>query len=315
MSEPAEIKKLIGPDLSEEDIDRVMNMGALGWRPEDMARALGVPEQPFLAEYNNPNSRIALTVARGQLNKAYAAEVALLNAAVVGTVPAITQLYKIQRDRSFEMSKLDIFGGFEDEQAYQRVMDYIDSGSSGALSTKEEIYIDLLNLIYSLSKQHDRRNVIRFLTKAPFKMSYARAVDAYDEAVNLFYSNRNVSREALRQKYAADLDSWAYMIAKEAKSAADYAVAGDLKTKAAKILRLDQPDQEQLPMSQYIKPFRLHSLNPSDVGFEPVNRNDLLPLIEKFVGPEAVKRRLRMEAGIEDVDFIEIVTNVAQEED
>ena len=166
---------------------------------------------------------------------------------------------------------------------------------------------------FALSKQHDRRNVIKFLTKPPFKLSYARAVDIYDEAVNLFYSNRRVTKEALRQKYADDLEAWSSIVAQRATCAADYAVAADMRAKAAKILRLDQPDPEQLPSSQYIKPILFPPLDSSGVTLPPANRDALSRQIDSVLAPDAVKKRLRMEAGIEDVDFIEII-NVAQEE-
>ena len=62
-----------------------------------------------------------------------------------------------------------------------------------------------------------------------------------------------------------------------------------------------------------IKPIRLLSLDSSDVSLPPANRDALSRQIDSVLAPDAVKKRLRMEAGIEDVDFIEII-NVAQEE-
>ena len=197
--------KSIGENLAPEEEQRLVDLGALGWPPEDIARSINANVEQFTQEYNDPNSRVAVLIARGLLQKRALLEIRLMDEALGGNIPATTQLYKVQRDRSFEMTKLDVFGGFTDEQSYQRIMDYIDKGCEDDLSAKEQLYIDLLNLVFSLSKQHDRRNVIKFLTKPPFKLSYARAVDIYDEAVNLFYSNRRVTKEALRQKYADDL--------------------------------------------------------------------------------------------------------------
>ena len=234
--------KSIGENLAPEEEQRLVDLGALGWPPEDIARSINANVEQFTQEYNDPNSRVAVLIARGLLQKRALLEIRLMDEALGGNIPATTQLYKVQRDRSFEMTKLDVFGGFTDEQSYQRIMDYIDKGCEDDLSAKEQLYIDLLNLVFSLSKQQDRRNVIKFLTKPPFKLSYARAVDIYDEAVNLFYSNRRVTKEALRQKYADDLEAWSSIVAQRATCAADYAVAADMRAKAAKILRLDQPD-------------------------------------------------------------------------
>lgn len=52
--------------------------------------------------------------------------------------------------------------------------------------------------------------------------------------MNLFYSNRRVTKEALRQKYADDLEAWSSIVAQRATCAADYAVAADMRAKAAK---------------------------------------------------------------------------------
>lgn len=208
--------KSIGENLAPEEEQRLVDLGALGWPPEDIARSINANVEQFTQEYNDPNSRVAVLIARGLLQKRALLEIRLMDEALGGNIPATTQLYKVQRDRSFEMTKLDVFGGFTDEQSYQRIMDYIDKGCEDDLSAKEQLYIDLLNLVFSLSKQHDRRNVIKFLTKPPFKLSYARAVDIYDEAVNLFYSNRRVTKEALRQKYADDLEAWSSIVAQRA---------------------------------------------------------------------------------------------------
>ena len=37
------------------------------------------------------------------------------------------------------MTKLDVFGGFTDEQSYQRIMDYIDKGCEDDLAAKEQL--------------------------------------------------------------------------------------------------------------------------------------------------------------------------------
>ena len=69
-----------------------------------------------------------------------------------------------------------------------------------------------------------------------------------------------------------------------------------------------------LPADQYQKRFRLLSLTPEVIGLTPANRDVLAAQIDSTLEPDSVKRRLRMEAGIEDVDIIEILENVVQEE-
>ena len=120
--------KSIGENLAPEEEQRLVDLGALGWPPEDIARSINANVEQFTQEYNDPNSRVAVLIARGLLQKRALLEIRLMDEALGGNIPATTQLYKVQRDRSFEMTKLDVFGGFTDEQSYQRIMDYIDKG-------------------------------------------------------------------------------------------------------------------------------------------------------------------------------------------
>lgn len=304
--------KTIGETLTPEEEQMLVDLGALGWPPEDIARSINANVEQFTQEYNDPNSRVAMLIARGLLQKRALLEIKLMDEALAGNIPATTQLYKVQRDRSFEMTKLDVFGGFTDEQSYQRIMDYIDKGCEDDLSAKEQLYIDLLNLVFSLSKQHDRRNVIKFLTKPPFKLSYARAVDIYDEAVNLFYSNRRVTKEALRQntpmiskhgrasspreRPAPPTMPWRQTCGQRPQNSPPRST----RPGTAPAIAICQTDPPSIP--------RLFGCEP------PAGKPRRAIAPDRFdSGTRRSKKRLRMEAGIEDVDFIEII-NVAQEE-
>lgn len=304
--------KSIGENLAPEEEQRLVDLGALGWPPEDIARSINANVEQFTQEYNDPNSRVAVLIARGLLQKRALLEIRLMDEALGGNIPATTQLYKVQRDRSFEMTKLDVFGGFTDEQSYQRIMDYIDKGCEDDLSAKEQLYIDLLNLVFSLSKQHDRRNVIKFLTKPPFKLSYARAVDIYDEAVNLFYSNRRVTKEALRQNTPTTSKHGRASSPKERPvpptmpwrqtcgQRPQNPPSRSTRPGTTPILTIYQTDSSSIP--------RLFGCQP------PAGKQRRAIAPDRFrTGTGCRKKRLRMEAGIEDVDFIEII-NVAQEE-
>ena len=69
-----------------------------------------------------------------------------------------------------------------------------------------------------------------------------------------------------------------------------------------------------LPPSQYQKQFRVLSLTPESIGLPPANRDILAAQIDSLGLDSSVRRRLRMEAGIDDVEIIELLEDVVQEE-
>lgn len=300
--------------LTEEIRENLLNLGALGWPESDIAAFFGWDEALLRAECANPDSEIAKLLARGRLQKRAEIEVRLMRDAVGGNLTAAKQFAEIMRDRSFQLSKLDIFGGPADEGAFERLQEYIASGSPGTLSENEQRYIDLLVLIYSMDGQHGKRKTIRFLTRPPFGFTYNRASDLYAEAVEMFFANRKVSKDALRAKMADQFDTLYALTMASAKTPKDYEIAANILAQKGKIQRLDQDDPIVLPADQYQKRFRLLSLTPEVIGLTPANRDVLAAQIDSTLEPDSVKRRLRMEAGIEDVDIIEILGNVVQEE-
>lgn len=303
-----------GIGLTEEIRNDLLNLGALGWPETDIAAFFGWDEALLRAECANPDSEIAKLLARGRLQKRAEIEVRLMQDAVGGNLTATKQFAEIMRDRSFQLSKLDIFGGPADEGAFERLQEYIASGSPGTLSENEQRYIDLLVLIYSMDGQHGKRKTIRFLTRPPFGFTYNRASDLYAEAVEMFFANRKVSKDALRAKMADQFDTLYALTMAAAKTPKDYEIAANILAQKGKIQRLDQDDPAVLPSDQYQKRFRLLSLTPEVIGLTPANRDVLAAQIDQTLEPDSVKRRLRMEAGIEDVDIIEILENVVQEE-
>lgn len=303
-----------GIGLTAENREELLALGALGWSEHELAVYFGWDEGVFHQEYSNPNSEISKLLLRGKLQKRAEIEIRLMNDAIGGNLTAAKQFTEVMRDKSFQLSKLDLFGGPADEGAMERIQQYIDGGCKHTLSPGEQIYIDLLVMIYSLDGQHGKRNTIRFLTRPPFGFTYSRASDLYAEAIEMFFANRQVSKDAMRAKTADQFDTLHAAAVASAKSTRDYEVAANILAQKAKVLRLDQPDPEVLPPSQYQKQFRVLSLTPESIGLPPANRDILAAQIDSLGLDSSVRRRLRMEAGIDDVEIIELLEDVIQEE-
>ena len=217
------------------------------------------------------------------------------------------------------MSKLDLFGGPTEMGAWEAVQEYIASGSRGRLSPKEEHYLDLLNLVFSLDSQYGKRNTIKFLVSPYFGFSYDQASNLYSEAIETFYANRGISKDAMRQKTADQLEA-AYVAAiNVARTAKDYKNAAEILRMKAEVLGLDREDTQVLQQRIYARSFRVLSLDPESIGLPKANRRELAVLIEEIAAssgmPETERRRIDMDASIIDMDIVQIMRNESQAAD
>lgn len=289
-------------------------LGKLRWEADKIAVFFGWDKKDLKRELANPESEISITLLRGELKARFQLENKMLTDATAGNYTAAKQLSDIMRDRSFKMSKLDLFGGSEDESLFARIQDYIEKGCPGDLSGKEQVYIDTLQMIYSMSIKFGDRKTVRFLTKEPFGLPYDRAKDMMSEAIELFNGGRQTSKAAMRHHIAESYDALYHLVLEQAKTTQDIAMAASLLDRKAKILQLDKPDIEVIDPKQYGGGFRLLSLTPESIGLPAANRDKLAALIDSMDIPDVEARRLKQEAQIEDTDIIKMIDNVIQEE-
>lgn len=291
----------------DELLDRIASLAALGWPDNEIFISEGIDEKDVPEEVRE-------AIEHGRLKKRADIEIAVARAAATGAPEAVKQFNEVVRDKSFSISKLDLFGGPEDQGAFERIQDYIAGGSRGDLSQKEQVYIDLLTMIYSLDGQWGKRRTVKFLTSKPFSFSYEQASNMYAEAIEMFFANRKVSKEAMRAKMADQYDTLYALAMQNARTTKDFEIAAGILSSKAKVLRLDQDDPQQLPAENYGKQFRVLSLSPEVIGLPRANRDELARQIDGIVAPEAVKKRLRVDAGIDDLDIVKFMDNVVQEE-
>jgi tetratricopeptide (TPR) repeat protein len=305
MSAIARHNNKIGDNLTNDEVADLQEFGGLEWGPRDIAIALGFDIDQFTAEYNDPDSIVGLAIARGRLLTLVDVQKAVLTGAKAGDISSVAQLDKIRREKSFQASKLDIFGAFDDKKTFDRIYEYIAVGKCNELSNNEKLFLDLLTIINSFDRQFGKRATVKFLTQQ-LSFSYDTAVDYYNQADQLFYSNRNTTKEALRNKYADMLDDLGHAARNVATTSKDFDAAADIFTKAAKVRKLDEPEIQVLPAAMYPRPYRIFTLDPTQIGLPPINRQEIGQQIDLLQIPEADKQRLRRDALIEDVDFTEL---------
>lgn len=305
--------------LDDEDKVKLIDIGKLRWPADAVADYFGWPRDILKKELKNPNSEIPKLLRRGELEGQYELESGLYNKALgydKCSSEALKSLNEIMRDRSFKHTKLDLFGAAESSDTFESIQRYFDSGCSGDLGNKEQTYLDLLRIVYSFDHQYGKRKTVKILTCKPYNLSYENAAELYANAIEMFNSGRNNTKEAMRRHCADQFDTLYHAVIERAKCTKDFEIAANILEQRAKLLGLNEPDEQILPEEQYQKTYRLLSLTPESIGLPAANRDLLAAQIDSLEDvPESEKDRLRMEAGIDDVDITKILENVTQEKD
>ena len=151
--------------LTEEEKDKLIKLGGLRWTLEDIATFFGWSLKSLEKEMKNPDSEVRACILKGELQVQFALEDRLRTDAVGGNLSAVKQFSDNLKDRSFKMTKLDLFGGSEDPQLFEDINKYIESGCPGRLSDNEQLKLNLLQMIYSFNLRYGDRKTIRFLTR------------------------------------------------------------------------------------------------------------------------------------------------------
>lgn len=301
----------IGATLTLEEQESLRKLAGMNYTPREIADYFKVDREQFMAEATDEGGIIRQLMQQGQIRVTADLSLKLYENAMLGDVPSIQQLGKIRREKAFQVSKLDVFGGFEDKEIYDKLCEYISTGCSSSLSRDEQSFFELLSTISSFDRKFGKRNTIRMLT-AQYGMTYAKAVDLYEQADALFYSNRNSDREALRNKYADMLYDWAVRVAENAGSSKDFEIAGDLMMKSRAARGLDKEDVQRLPAALYLRPIRVFSMTPETSKLPPINRQELAQHIDTLDIPERDRRRIHNDANIEDVNIEEFLSYAEQ---
>lgn len=195
-----------------------------------------------------------------------------------------------------------------DESKYDQLLVYIDSGAKGNLPQELVEYTSMLELIRGMHMRYENRQaIVKILQQPPYSLSYYQATQRYSEAVNYFYLNHEIKKQAWRNVYAEKLDRAADLILKTATSSKDMDVYKNIIYAAMEARALSQPDQDDIPKGLFEKPIKIYTIDPKLLGRKPADRRLIAKHIDSLDVPESDKQRARNDAMLGDtVDFIEL---------
>lgn len=206
------------------------------------------------------------------------------------------------------------------ESQFLRLQDYIQSGSKEPLTDDEQQYYDALILTFGIYRKYGRSQAVHFLMGKPFTTTRAVAARMIDEAINLFYFDDGVTRQAWRNLMFEEMRNAALTILKtEGITPDDLETYRRLMESAYKFKQLDAPDPEE-PDSpeERQKDIKIYELDGKRLGLPKIDRDEVASLIDNLDIRERDKDRLRTDAGIKAVDIDQVLDNtiaIAEDED
>src|SRR5690606_12458852 len=116
-------------NLSDEEWDKLETLSALDFSHDQIATYFGINKTIFRQIAADPNSYLSKRLLAGKIKQDADERLALYSLARSGDVPAQKQIHEIKRTRAFKISKLDIFGAFNNKNILEQLNDYIQAGA------------------------------------------------------------------------------------------------------------------------------------------------------------------------------------------
>lgn len=185
------------------------------------------------------------------------------------------------------------------------IYDFLEFGNINNAPAHIVEYIQVLDKIRAMSLRIDQFGSKEAILKhliAVEKYSRYKANKLYEEALEYFYSDSKISKQA-----------WKYIIAEKMmmninfaeqikESVQDSEKIQGMYLKLRDVLELDKEDKEELPQELFRKPVKLFTVDTELLGLPKVDRNRLAEMIEAIPElTEKEKLRIKSEALVIDL--------------
>ncbi len=166
-----------------------------------------------------------------------------------------------------------------DNLKYDQLQAYIVSGQQGDIPAELVEYMSHLELVRSMyDKYQSKPAILKVLRSSAYGYTEYMARKIFTEALNFFYADNSVKREAWGNIYADKLDNLALL----AIESDDWEGARRCFVDAAKF-RMTEDEQKDIPEELLDRRPVFYTLNPEDVGLpKSVNRHKLARWIDSL---------------------------------
>ncbi|OBQ56100.1 hypothetical protein JJL45_05195 [Tamlana sp. s12] len=185
------------------------------------------------------------------------------------------------------------------------IHEYVSSGKIESNEVTDPAipkYLELLDKVRGMYNRIDefghKEAIMKHLIKVEGLSRY-QANNIYNDALEYFYCDKQVSKDAWRNILAQDMRKNYIAAIQMAKTTSDIATANKILVETSKILQLDLPDPVEVDDAAYTQPFKMYSVDAEFLGLPKIDRRELAKQIEAL--PEMSEKeiiRLKQEANV-----------------
>jgi len=182
------------------------------------------------------------------------------------------------------------------------IHDYVETGDMNNAPPDLVDYLDALEKVRSMKRSisqfASKEHIMKHLQKIN-RLSFPIATKIYNDAIEYFYLDDTISKEAYRNMYADDQDEDIALARLAAKGIEDLDRISKMRERAYKFRKLDETDVEDFPEGLFDKPFKIYTTDAEQVGIIKADRREVAGFIDKLTDlTELQKDILKREAGI-----------------
>jgi len=298
--------KYLPLDLTPEQITDLEKLAGIAFPPEKIAIYFGIPEDQFLEEFNNSDSKIRYHYDKGLLQATADVNKGTLKRAKDGNLSSIAQLGKDLYQQKISASKKRRMFDAE-KHNYEQLQAFIEEGEIRDIPADQLEYFEQLDYIRSLYGKYESKSFILNAVQIKWpKLSKLSVNKLFSESLNFFYLDNDVKVEAWKNIYADQLDN----LARICYDINDIETARRCLNDAAKMRGVGSDDKSRIPKEFFERKPVFYTVRPEDVGIHRESRLKLQKFIEDLPILEKDKLRVKRDAGIEDIEFEEINEDV-----
>lgn len=298
--------KYLPLDLTSEQITDLEKLAGIAFPPEKIAMYFGIPEDHFMNEFNDPESKIRYHYDKGLLQSTADVNKGTLKRAKDGNLSSIAQLGKDLYQQKLSASKKRRM--FDSEKHnYEQLQAFIEEGEIRDIPADQLEYFEQLDYIRSLYGKYESKSFILNAVQVKWpKLSKLSVNKLFSESLNFFYLDNEVKIEAWQNIYADQLDN----MARICFDMNDFETGRRCLNDAAKMRGVGSEDKSRIPKDLFDRKPVFYTIRPEDVGIRRVSRVKIGQFIDELPILEKDKMRVKRDAGVEDVDFELVEENV-----
>lgn len=187
------------------------------------------------------------------------------------------------------------------------IYEFMETGNPDNAPESIVEYLELLNKVYGMTLRIDKfgskemviKHLITVEKIAGEKISRYKAVQLYNEAIEYFYNDKQISKTAWRNFYASIMDKALAFAQMTMKDASDSKKIVDMAKVAAETRGAFEAEIEEIPEEFMRTPFIVYTCDAEMLGLPKVDRNKLSAQIDSYPElSEKEKIQIKREAQI-----------------